>query len=488
MFQKNIVSILPLSIFLTAQACGSGISPEKHLDRIEVMVHGKPYDYYSFSDRSPLELEVNGPGELTVITRWLFPEDFDGPEEYSITVLTNDAQEDIFLFTSKPSSKAEMKEFPEIRPGLPKKMVFDVPAGIHTYTFFPKEPEGKRVLARWNLTKTWTWEWKASLTNTYDDNVYRYSSEDIDNFVYHREDERFSMETYDDLILSPSLTVYVTRRFSESLQARLRLKYEYNLFVKNDERNYQAFSAFLKTTAFKKNYVQLGYFHIPEFLIRPYWDQDAPPLSSDDGEKYRGCDFARNLFSVKLGREVIRSTRVSVLFRRDVLYYNQFFTEYDTKANTFGVEIVHTFNPIVRTSFEYAFKMAEAVGYDEPGETRALSDDSDISYDEDQFRAEMEFDISRKVSLPLDVTFQYRLNKRYFTTDKTLEQDPFHAGRRDTIHRFSLMTDLEIYRNILIFGIYEYQQRDVSSKEKERITEVKNYNRNRISAGFELTY
>lgn len=488
MFQKNIFFSIIVMTFLAAKAQGGSLIPKMYLDRVEVSIHGKPYDYYSFSDRAPLELEVSGPGELTVITRWLFPQDFDGPEAYNITVVTNNAREDVFLFSARPSSKAKLEKSPELQPGLPKKITFDVPKGIHTYTFFLERPEGRGVLAHITLTKPWSWNWKTSLTNTYDDNVYRYSPGDIDNFVYHREDERFSMETYDDLIVSPSLTVFVTRRFSQNIQSRLRLSYRCNLFTKNGDRNYQTFSTFLKTTAFKKNYLQLGYFHIPEFHIRPYWDQDVSPLSSDDGEKYRECDFARNLFSIKLGREVFHATRVSVHYERDILYYNQYFTEYDTKANTFGFEIVHTFNPIVRTTFEYAFKMAEAKGYDEPGETKDLSDDSDISYDEDQFRGGIEFSISNYVSLPANVTLQYRLNKRYFTTEKSLEQDPFHAGRRDTIHRFSLMTEVEIFRSLSIIGTYEYQRRDVSSKEKERITEVKNYNRNRISVGFELTY
>ena len=79
-------------------------------------------------------------------------------------------------------------------------------------------------------------------------------------------------------------------------------------------------------------------------------------------------------------------------------------------------------------SVEYAFKIAEAKGFDEPGETREISDDSDISYDEDQFRGKVGFDISQYSSLPVDITLQYSLNKRYFTTDKSQNKIRFMLG------------------------------------------------------------
>lgn len=488
----NTKQILHLSIFLlilTVEGMqADSLAPHSYLNQWELLLYGQSYIYYSFSDKISAQLEVKGPGQLRVITRLLFPQRVRKQKKYQISLTRDNEKVDVYLFSASPSSRAIFRNTKDVRPGRPKEIVLSVPKGTHTYSFLLEKPEGSIAAAHFVISKPWEWNGIASLTNTYDDNIYRYSPEDIDDFVYHRADYRFRMETYDDLVSSPSLTLYVTRRFSQKVKTRLRLKYSYNIFTVNHERNYQTISSFLRITFFEKSYLQFGYFHIPEFLIRSYWDKDVFSMTLKNPETYKKCDFTRSLYSVKLGGRISKSLWGAACYERDVVYYNPHFTEYDTEANAFGIEIRYDLASWIQAGLKYAFTMAEAKGYDEEGETKEHSDDSDISYDEDQFQGELILDISRHVPLPINLTFQYRRSLRYFTTEKSLEADPFHAGRRDDIHRLSYMTEYKILRNLSLFGQYEYHWRNVSSKEKERITEVKNYNRNRISVGIEFTY
>jgi hypothetical protein len=211
-------------------------------------------------------------------------------------------------------------------------------------------------------------------------------------------------------------------------------------------------------------------------------------LTSSNPTTYKKCDFSRNLYTVKGGRRILRSLEASVFYQRDILYYNPHFTEYDTKANRFGFELLYDCTPWMQAGFEYAFKRAGAKGYDEEGETRESSDDSDISYDEDYFQGVIRSDLSGFLSRAVDLSIGYQVARRFYTTEKTLEEDPFHAGRKDSIHRFSIAAAYDLIRAVSLFGRYEFQWRDVNSKGNVRITEVKNYDRNRISLGIELNY
>ena len=207
MVQRHCLVLL--FILCVTQSQGKTIVPKTFLDKEDIFIGGKYYTYYSFSDTISIELEVRGPCELAVITRWLFPSDYDGKQEYSVDVIQDNDHVDIFLLSACPSSKATLRNSKGIKPGLPKKMFFEVSEGIHTYSFFLGKPEGKTALASFVVTRPWRLSWKASLTNTYDDNVYRYSPEDIDNFVYHREDERFSME---NRLINRNVVILVAHR------------------------------------------------------------------------------------------------------------------------------------------------------------------------------------------------------------------------------------------------------------------------------------
>ena len=488
MMRKHI-SIFFILFFVSSisNVLGKGITPRDYLDRMEIEINGRFYTYYSFSTMKPVQVQVSGPGDLTVITRWLFPNGGDGQQEYSILITTDSGHAEEYIFSTKPSSKAKCKDTPDLV-GLPEKITLSVPPGTHTYSFRVERPKGGVAAATIIMSTPWSWRLVASISNTYDDNIFRYSSEDIDDFVHHRAEYRYQMETYDDLIFSPSVKLYVSNQLSQHLRSQLRMRYSFNLFARNREKNYQTLSAYLKTTVCEKNYLQLGYFHLPEFLIRPYWDQDVFSTTARDPDTYKRCTFSRNLYSVKLGRKIVKSVWAATFYKRDILYYNPHFTEYDTKINGFGCEILYTVTPRFRIGLEYAFKNAKAKAYDEPGETRELSDDSDLSYDEDQFQGEIGLDLSQNISLPVHFSFQYRRQKRYFTTEKSLDQDPFHAGRADDIQRFVWIMNVDILRNVSLLGRYEFHRRDVSSKEQERITEVKNYERNRFSFGFEFRY
>lgn len=476
-----------LLILLTAIASISGetIEPSSCSGRMELHLHGKVFTYYSFSDTEPLLLEVKGPARLTLRTRLLLPKHDPIEEKYHISVIRDNESTDVYIVSTLPSHKAVFKDAPDVRPSRPREILLSVPEGNHTYSLLLEKPKGTLAAASVSLTRPWEWRLHLTLTNMYDDNIYRYSPEDIDEFVYHRADYRYQMETYDDLVSSPSLTLYVTRRFSPHLKSRLRLKFSYNLFAVNHDKNYETFSAHLRTTVYKKSSVQVGYFHLPEFLIRPYWDQDTFSTTSGDPATYKRCDFTRNLYSVKVGHQILRSLHGAVYYEHDMYYYNPHFTEYDTKANSFGCEILYDCTSWIQTGFEYAFTRAEAKGYDKTGETITSSDDSDISYDEDYFQGTVRIDLSGHISMPLDLAIGYQIARRYFTTEKSLQEDPYHAGRKDSIHRFSLTTTYDILRTLSLHGKYEFQWRDVNSLGYDRITEVKNYDRNRISLGFE---
>ena len=472
---------------VAGSALGESVEPLSYRERLELHLNGKRYAYYSFSAAEPVELEVKGPAQLILIIRLLLSGDGPRQETGQLSITADQAKAEIYLFSIHPSSKAAFQGRFADGASRPETILLSVPEGIHRYCLRLERPAGATAAVHADLDRAWEWSYSASLTSTYDDNIYRYSPQDIDGFVYHRADERYRMETYDDLVSSPSLTLSLTRRFQPHLESCLRLRYRYNIYTVNRDKNYQTLSAFLRISAQEQGYIQLGYFHLPKFLIRPYWDQDVFSTTAGDPATYKACDFARDLCSVKLGHRLIKSLRWAIFYDRDRLYYNSHFTEYDTRAHGLGLELAYDLAPWLEMSAEYAFTRAEAKGFDEAGETKAASDDSDISYDQDGLQATMKADLSRHIAWPLELTVRYQLARRYFTTEKSIQEDPFHAGRRDDIQSLALEAQYKLSRRLSLSGAYEIQTRNISSPEARRITEVKNYDRHRLSLGIEFT-
>lgn len=311
----------------------------------------------------------------------------------------------------------------------------------------------------------------------YDSNIYLYSPEDLERFRNDQDSARFAgIETYDDLVLIPQLSLSLSRTLSRNLVSRLGLRYTPRLYWVNKAKDYQSFSLSLLQTFYRRNRFELYGLYIPQYLIRPFPDRDLGP------GVYSPCDYEKMLLGLTYERTLLPPTRVGAYYRREKEDYNEHFNEYDTHANTYGLTVDQTLSPRVEVGGEVSTKMARAQGYDSPGENAQSSDDADISHNEDTVRGQGLIHLRAKPDLNLSVEYQFQ-RKDFITT----KPDSSHLGRRDREHEFSSEVELKLTRTLSLKGSYVWRARSVSSSARAAIGDIKDFSDQRVSLGVERT-
>jgi hypothetical protein len=322
---------------------------------------------------------------------------------------------------------------------------------------------------------------------TYDDNIFRYSSEDIDTFVNNRDSHRFPIESYDDLITTLTVRGKLRKYIIEDKMTTFNVKYSQHQYGVNSEKDYQILSCNIWQRVSDTFTVQAGYILLPRYFIRYYPDYDLP--RDEDGHlRYEGCYFKEHLFRIKGMTTQWESVRFEATFGREIDDYNDNFNEYDTRANRFGIGAIIPLRKGLEFTLTYGFKNAWAQGYDGPGEDKETSDDPDISYDQDSFGVSGSLDCGRLLLVPTTWEAAYEYRRKYFTTDKSIAEDPYHSGRVDEDHRAWVGLHVTVNPVLSAALTYCHRLRDVSSSQKAHIEEIKNYRSNRFSLGMTLNY
>jgi len=93
--------------------------------------------YYRFSKQQPLRIEIIGPTELRVLTRFENNYKMRGRIDYRIQVSSDDNVINTFLLSSKRSVITYYKDNPELLPGKAREIYIKVNEGMHTFLVYP---------------------------------------------------------------------------------------------------------------------------------------------------------------------------------------------------------------------------------------------------------------------------------------------------------------------------------------------------------------
>lgn len=319
----------------------------------------------------------------------------------------------------------------------------------------------------------------------YDDNIFRYSSEDIDKFVNNIEPYRYPIETYDDFITTLQLHTKVRKKIFGNRTTTFNAKIKTSIFYQNSEKDYETFSFSVWQKVTSNGHLLLKYFFLPRYFIRYYPDYDV-----DNPEVYpyfTECDFSKQLGNIVFGYYIFGNGEISLSLGMQFNDYNPSFNEYDTDIKSIGVSMDYPFKKVTQAQISYTFSRAIAEGVDEPGEVKNFSDDSDISHDEYELGIYFDFDLTDYLPAILETNLNY--SQRIYTTDKSLLCDPFHAGREDKKTNLTFRTSFPFTERLALELEYNYETKFVSSPyDINDIEEIKNYNRNIYSTNITFSY
>ena len=295
----------------------------------------------------------------------------------------------------------------------------------------------------------------------YDDNVFRYSTEDLDAFRMSEEPERFPIRSADDLDVAVSgglkFRYHRGRRWGN-----LRLRVKLHGFASNWQKSYGWTRLEVYQSVWRGGRVSAGLLWMPSYLIRHYRSHTLPE------QGFQGCRFSEYLATVSFRQRLGRAF-VEPRYRYEVDDYLVAFDYYDTRAHRVGAEAGLEVVRGLDAKLDYEYKVATAAG-----------PVPDISYGQHEGRVEV---TTRPRPFPsLQVTAGFGVEFRDYTTENSADLDPAHAEREDIIENFSLELSYRVGTARLL-ARYEREWRETESPYSERIEDIKQYTSNRFRLG-----
>jgi hypothetical protein len=439
------------------------------------------YTYLPIRADSPLVFSVQGPAVFAPIMRWRFGEDRTAVDvEVAFSLDGSPLWRRVFRARA---GEATYPDEPGLVAGEAVREDIDVPSGEHIVRIVLVAPRTGTLdvnpVVRTPSTLPWRAEWRAEVGAAYDSNIFRYSDDDVEDFLDGRRRERFPFEYMDDLRLEPSLDLSFVREQPGRRRTDLRLSADYRLAAVNTDKSFAKLGAGVSESEEGLGRASLEYYAIPRYYIRDLWDPDA-----DGG--YRSCEFSK--YAVKLGgvTDFAHVVNLEGSAQYDRSDYGPDFVEYDADAWTTGLTaIVRPFAGL-RLDGAYAFRRSVARGYDEVGESRETSDDSDASYQQDTYSLRSRWDLARlrrgagRGLVPAVLVLGGRLDRRFYSTDRSPEDDPYHAGREDSYVTLWLRGAWRLTDATTLEGFYALRTRSAESTFNEEIGALKDYTAHRV--------
>ncbi len=445
---------------------------------VAVSVGGAVYRYYALTSGRPLSMKVEGPSVFEALLRWRFEEPSSSVD--AVVELAVDGEVRSRYVVHFAPGSAVYPDNPSATPSRLEMLVIDVPSGEHTIKLKLISPSGGTIDVN-PLSKTpdllpWRVEWRGSLGSTYDSNLYRYSDGDVDDFLDGERYERYPFDTLDELRLEPGAVLGFTREEPGVRETEFRFAGKWFLAGSNGQKSFSRFRVALTETRIGVAWLKLEYSAIPLYHLKHVWDADA----SGDGESmYRSCDFGKHSLLVRTGSDRSLPVDLTAWWKIDSYGYEQDFIEYDSRATTFG--LLGTWRPArgLRLDAGYALRMLVARGYDEIGETRSDSDDSDTTYDQNEYELRVRWEAGEVLGRSLVLRLRGKLAERYY-----LARDPddaYHAGRDDSYVTVAGGFSLALTDEVKLEGLYEHKSRKSESDIIATIGDTKDYDADSIT-------
>lgn len=327
------------------------------------------------------------------------------------------------------------------------------------------------------------------LATSYDDNILKYSEKYLERFMNGEDYGRFHIETYDDIIINPSLQFVSEYRLFGNLKSEISADFNPRFYVVNDIKNWSSFNLGYRQYFTKRASFKLSYGYIPDFYIRHFRDDDWVEVYGYTPETFQPMGFAKDNFGLYVHNTFFKNTGIRLTANYAKYYYNEHFTEYDSDDLSLGVRLIQPLHKNVKIELGYVFTQSDAKGYDEPGESTGNSDDSDADFDEDSyiFMVNWQLPEVKKLKHSLDASVAYE--ERYYTTDNYIELDPEHAGRVDHVSAFGLTYNLRLNKALSLAAFYKWIGRNSTTSSdinSEYVSIEKDYRQ--AVVGIELEY
>jgi hypothetical protein len=331
------------------------------------------------------------------------------------------------------------------------------------------------------LATRWDTGWSVGYRATYESNPYRFAPEVLDNFDSGTDSYRFpDVEAADDLDheLYGRATLRYNPRGPWLFSARSRVGAHLHTYNGTNFDRW-SFSVGAKASHRRVGFFDVLYVYLPDYPIRPFADSDIPEV--DDIPVYRMCRYDESSVRLKAGRELMSGITTEGYYTREVRYYGENFTEYDTWIDRVGINVSRSFGSVLLEA-GYEFSRASARGYDESGETVETADESDASYEQDGFDGNVRWRV-RFADRSVTVRAAAGYDRRAYTTEESLAEAPSYAGRLDHRWSYDLSVEVPMTRFLVAEAGVEHRRRSVDAASGSDFEDSRRYTTTAVSFG-----
>lgn len=324
-----------------------------------------------------------------------------------------------------------------------------------------------------------SWRFDLGVSSVYDDNILRYSDKYLSRFDNGEDPGRFHIKSRDDLILVSSIKASATMKLIGSLNTTASADVRRRTYTHNAVKDWYYYGANLRQDLSRKLSAQLGYSYIPGFYVRHYRDDDWVQVYGYTPATFQSYDFKKDELGGWVQYALFSTTRVRALASYMRYFYNEHFTEYDSKNSLFGFEIYHSFSKSFKVNggFDIVYSRADGnTQTDASNDARALVLGADLQ-------------LPRVFGHVNSIGVEGEYTWTYFTTHNFLEVDVNHAGRRDYEDQVSVTYSFELLDNVNLALAYVWRQRMTETSALENanyLADEKNYSQYQI--GLEARY
>jgi len=328
-----------------------------------------------------------------------------------------------------------------------------------------------------------------SLRVIYDDNYVHYSDDDIDAGLNGHDLHKFAIESFDDWIVRPRMELSLASKIFGGRKTSLRLRYQTWRYSTNDVKNNESYQVRLRHTLRTKDYAEVTLYRAPMAFLRLL--SDRPPFTSRSTTPlaWGAFSYSSNSATFTYFRKLSKSFETSARVGRSIRYYNRPFMENDNWEWNFGGTLGWRFAKKWRIKGEYIYSDVEARSADAVGETIVESDNSDPVYERDSYKITLDFFPRRSLWKFKWLSLKGQYQAYYFTTNKSLEDDPYHRGRLDRVYRTEFTVETYPMIGPLWFeGGYRFTERTTESPwtgsfDEGGVSDDKDYTDNRVWGG-----
>lgn len=297
----------------------------------------------------------------------------------------------------------------------------------------------------------------------YTDNVFALSDYDFERFNDNHASFDF-VETTDDLSLISTIDLKYPLRYRWwKLEPSITATISDNISINDKYR--RDFAANLRVERYHWN-ATLQYGFNPRIYIRDYVD-------SDGTGKLEPYSYQRNTYRSDANLRITRDSTIRLHARYEELYYNEFWTQYDGNALTYGIGFRHSF-PLFVINGMYYFRSFDC-DYD------AASAYNDASYESDRYTfgfalKPIPLNDAKKNGAAYKPSLSLSYEERFYQG-----LDSWYGGRIDKMYNTTAGIELIFSPQWNLSLDYSHVFRNVESP-NQSVLQLKEYAENRVGA------